>query len=352
MYRIFSHFSRSFPFHLKPKLLNQEGNHGHLRKVYKKISVFQSGLSKLHPKRDTRIHQTAKSFHIIPDAINIRHCREADIKTFLQLTRKEGWDNTEFDCRAVLKLDSSSFIVAADDADTPLGFIVVFDMFSDTCYSGQLIVKDAFRGRGVGRKLLTALWERIGEKNLCIYSTENLIESYRKQGILLESIRSIAYRGIITSGCKELKTNENECDIVPLTDHIWHDLLAYDSIVYKGKSREKILRLWFVGEYVYTVVAFSKGKVSGYGSFIKADDNQYIIRTVFGDNSKVVDEILDNMLARIPLGAMLTFVLLADKEVPSRFSGFEPTIVTQTMSTKFKIETESDKMFYICYHFV
>lgn len=227
----------------------------------------------------------------------------------------------------------------------------MYNMLSNTTYIGHFIVGKDNRGNGIGKKLWRMMTQRTQDQNLCLDAVDSLVQWYVRQGFVHKSYQLKSFTGVVSSQCRS-NVGKQKYDIVPVADDTWPMVLTYDKRVYRGVDREQIVRAWLSGSGIYSVVALSDKTVNGYGSFVNVVENEYSVRTVFGDNEDVVEHILENMLKQIPNGAILTFAWMTDKLLPERFRGFKLSLVQQRLYTKFKIETETDMMYIVCDHMV
>lgn len=227
----------------------------------------------------------------------------------------------------------------------------MYNMLSNTTYIGHFIVEKANRGNGIGKKLWRFMTQRTQYKNLCLDAVDSLVQWYVQQGFVHRSYQMKSFTGVVSSQCRT-NVGKQKYDIVPVANDTWSMVLAYDKRVYHGVDRERILRAWLSGSGIYSIVALSDKTVNGYGSFVNVADNEYSVRTVFGDNEDVVEHILENMLKHIPNGASLTFAWMTDKLLSERFRGFKLILDQQRLYTKFKIEPETDMMYIVCDHMV
>lgn len=283
--------------------------------------------------------------------ITIRYSKPGEVKDLVRLMREEkGWDNTEFDCNAALAISPNAIIVAADHNDNAVGFFGVCPAVKDTIYLAHWIVHKSVRGKGVGGKLWAAMMDHTGSTNTCLDGVENMVDYYKARGYGIESFKIRNFTGLITAGMKQTDHTDKKYQIVPLNDRLWPALLNYDNDVYNGVDREKILRAWFTGDCVYAVVALANNAIAGFGSVINANVNEFCIQTLSADNDQVVNEILCNMISKMPVGATVTFSLLADKPIPACFREFKETVGEQRLFSHYELSTKREKMFLINHH--
>ncbi|XP_045202992.2 uncharacterized protein LOC123556392 [Mercenaria mercenaria] len=283
----------------------------------------------------------------ITDKIHFRHAVAEDIDNLVAMTNEEGWWYTAFHYKVLLKLDPFAITVAADEADTPVGFIGVCNVLPGIAYNGPFIVRKDFRGVGIGNILNKLMKELIAERNGCMDLDHDFVEHYVQKGFIHKSYKFKLYKLTVSDYCRNVNEKASKCNIVPITNKLLPFVLEYDRGIYRGLDRERILRACLFGDSVHTVAALCDETIKGYGSLIKSTTNTYSISTLFGDSENVVEDILGNMLELVPNGASLIALLVEDKQLSKRFSRFETYFIMQRIFNKFNIETDLDRMYYV-----
>ena len=155
--------------------------------------------------------------------------------------------------------------------------------------------------------------ERAGQRNVCLDSSLDTAEWYRRQGFIYESFKLHTYSTIITSDMRN--SFQTPYNVIPLSESTWHCLLEYDKQVYPNLEREKSLRAWC--RDCTTVLAFLGEDIVGYGCIHTKYDNAFGLQNVFGDNELVVETILRYLTAQLPDGSEVYFYLIEGKPVLS-----------------------------------
>lgn len=286
--------------------------------------------------------------------IKIRQSKADDIPVLVGMLEEEGgWDNTEFDCQAELRLDPQSILVAADSSDQPLGFLGVSLAVEDNYYLGHYIVRKDLRNKGIGRKLWATMLDRTKDANVILDGVEKMVPWYKSQGFHFESFKIRNFAGSVTDEMKQRKQSSDQgYEVVPLTSELWPALLNYDRDVYQGIDRGNILRAWLTGDCADVFVAINSNVVVGFGSAINSYEDRFCIQTVTADSESIAESILDRLIEKMPAGAVASFALVADKPLPGCFASFEETLREQRLFTKYEIDTKREKLFMINHHYL
>ncbi len=94
------------------------------------------------------------------DKIVIRQMREEDIPGAMQLKKAENWNQTEDDWRTLLKIDPHVCLAATSDSKV-VGTVTAANYNNELAWIGMMLVDKDFRGRGLGKCLLTTLLEKL-----------------------------------------------------------------------------------------------------------------------------------------------------------------------------------------------
>lgn len=216
-------------------------------------------------------------------------------------------------------------------------------------YLGNFIVRKDLRRKGIGRLIWKAMLERAGNQNIVLDGGSKMGDWYTDHGFPFHTFKILFHLVTVTMDMK--KSIQSKYETTALSDDMWPSLMEYDKYVYTSFDRERILRAWFAGDKVRVVIAKDAGEIVGYGSIHRMPHNHYGIRNVFADNEAVIETILHDMLADLPEGTTVHFTLVDGKPLPKYIQHsvyLEET--AQRMFSKFKIETNTDKMWLATAH--
>ena len=98
------------------------------------------------------------------------------------LSRQAKWPHRPEDWRMVLELSAGT--VAVDDHGRVVGTILMTPFGRDCATINMVIVDEALRGRGLGRRLMDAALTLAGDRPLRLTATEDGLPLYRKLGFV------------------------------------------------------------------------------------------------------------------------------------------------------------------------
>lgn len=216
-------------------------------------------------------------------------------------------------------------------------------------YITAFIVRKDQRGKGVGKKLWSAMLNAAAGNNLVLDGAAPIKDWYKEHGFYYEAYYSTFCSGIITS--KEFMADHSVYNIVPLSEELWPTLIEYDSLIYPY-SRERVLRAWFHGPDTYSVVALHGKRLVGYANFHWKSENHCNVRALYADNQDVADALLVNLLKKVHVGSKAAFNLLSDKPLPKYFADFKRFQTAHRLFTREISPVQTDKIFFNTTHMV
>ena len=96
--------------------------------------------------------------------------------------------------------DESVFALACVDGGIVIGVIVVKVLTRASFEILSIAVETAFRGKGIGSKLISSVIERLSCSHICAETDDNAVGFYRKYGFDIKSLGE-KYPGIIRYHC-------------------------------------------------------------------------------------------------------------------------------------------------------
>ena len=183
--------------------------------------------------------------------MNIDRILQEDIVKISDLT-PEKWDNigpiieqyTKFDFCHPIKLTENNGIHG-------IGTVIFYE---NTCWIAHLIVRESFRNKGIGTRILKNLLEyseNKGYKTVLLFATEMGLPLYKKWGFEIQT-EYVHYK---RSKDIEYKSNPNIRFFQKMDLKM---VIELDKIA-TGENREKILSQFNNDSYVY-----DNGKINGY----------------------------------------------------------------------------------------
>ncbi|KAH3854463.1 uncharacterized protein F36G3.2-like [Dreissena polymorpha] len=246
--------------------------------------------------------------------------------------------------KANVALDPKYLMVAVDENDEPVGYGGITLATPDICYIGNFIVREDWRGKGIGQLISQALIERAGDRNIAMDAVSYMGDFYERNGFKF-STSNVAYNTVCVNEAMK-KSVQSEFKCRDLTEDLWPMVTKYDRQVYPTLDRERILRAWFCAEGSRAMVAFRVNQVVGYGSIHEKPHQEYGLKNVFADNESVVEAILRELFKEVPEGRLAHFEKDEGKPMPKYLehsvSRFDFTGIR--MYNKYPLETIGDKM--------
>jgi len=196
----------------------------------------------------TRVKKSVQIRALTPDDLPLAH----------GLSREQQWPHRERDWARMLEMGDG--IIATSD-DGVVGTTMWWPQGDDHATIGMVIVSNAAQGMGVGRKMMEAAIDRLGDRSLILNATDEGLNLYRSLGF--ESFGSIyQHQGAAFSvPIPELIPNER---VAPLKVGEWPDIVRLDREAV-GIDREHIVS--YLCEYAHGVVLNRDGEQAGYAFF-------------------------------------------------------------------------------------
>jgi GNAT superfamily N-acetyltransferase len=113
-------------------------------------------------------------------SINLLAFGAVHLKDALRLSRQANWPHRLEDWKMALEL--SEGVVAIDSADRVVGTVLVTPFKTETATINMVIVDEAVRGRGLGRKLMQAALSMAGTRRTRLIATREGLPLYQRLG--------------------------------------------------------------------------------------------------------------------------------------------------------------------------
>lgn len=194
----------------------------------------------------------------VKKSIQIRALTPDDLPLAHGLSREQQWPHRERDWARMLEMGDG--IIATSD-DGVVGTTMWWPQGDDHATIGMVIVSGAAQGMGVGRQLMEAAIERLGDRSLILNATDEGLNLYRSLGF--EAFGSIyQHQGAAFSvPIPQLIPNER---VAPLKVGEWPDIVTLDREA-TGIDRGHIIS--YLCEYAHGVVLNRDGEQAGYAFF-------------------------------------------------------------------------------------
>lgn len=190
-------------------------------------------------------------------AYKIRAMTQADLSTCLSFTQAVKWPHQLHDWQLHFDLGNGSVVV--DQEDNVVGTILWWDFGANYATVGLVVVPDHMQGNGLGRKLMNAVMEQAGSRNLQLVATlagKRLYEQcgfvevgeiYQIQGTPNNRQAEALPEGVVCKG---------------ITDAQLAEIIALDNTAYQAERNTLITALLKQGP---GVCLYQEDKLIGYG---------------------------------------------------------------------------------------
>lgn len=170
------------------------------------------------------------------DKLVIRAMREDDIPGAMRLKTAENWNQTEDDWRTLLNLDPTLCLVATSD-DKVLGTVTAANYTNELAWIGMMLVDKEFRGRGLGKRLLTTLIEKPGAcQSIKLDATPAGLPLYKSLGFREE----LCIDRMAITQFETVPPNEIHPSVIPLSVTNWQNVIDLDHAFF-GADRSRLI---------------------------------------------------------------------------------------------------------------
>lgn len=118
----------------------------------------------------------------------------ADIHAAVELSDEQQWPHRQEDWELFLGLGEG---LVAEQAGKLVGTTMAWRFGSDAATIGMVIVSGSAQKQGIGRKLMEAMFDRLGNRTIILNATEEGMPLYRKLGFV-ETGRILQHQGVLS----------------------------------------------------------------------------------------------------------------------------------------------------------
>lgn len=204
-----------------------------------------------------------KSFELVA-----RDIREVDVKLLHALSIAVGWPHRPKDWDLLRRAGQG--IVAVDGIGRVFGSAMWFPHGREFATVGSVITSPRTQAQGTGRWLMQQVFERCGDRNLSLNSTDAAYHLYLSLGFRKEAI-VYQWQGEVVSPLPALPVLDGE--LRPLSAENLEEIAALDERAF-GTNRQKLLALLSDGASICTlsrggeIVGYSMNREFGRGHVI------------------------------------------------------------------------------------
>ena len=203
----------------------------------------------------------------------------------------EGWNIGRCDAGIFHATDPQGFF-GAFVGEELAGAISAAAYSADFGFIGFFIVKPEYRGHLLGPALGNKAIEYLGARNIGVDGVEAKEKHYENHGFKL------AYNNVRFEGMAD----DDACldGLVDAADVPFDELAAYDRRFFPA-ARHSFLSLWINQPEGFSVAAYGKNGISGFGT-IRSCRKGYKIGPLFADDRQTAERIFVSLTAKIPRG--------------------------------------------------
>lgn len=189
--------------------------------------------------------------------MRIRTMTLDDLETVLGWAREEGWNPGLHDARAFLASDPDGFLIGEIDGN-PVAAVSVVQHAPDLGFLGLYLVRDGFRGQGLGFAIWQAGMARLEGRTVGLDGVVAQQPNYRRSGFAL-SHRNVRFSGAAPAPA------EPGAELRPLDPALRAAVAPFDAAI-TGYARPRFLDAWLAPAPSREGLALVRdGVLTGYG---------------------------------------------------------------------------------------
>ena len=173
-------------------------------------------------------------------SFKVRPMLPDDLDHVLNLSKKEGWNQTEKDWRLLIENPLNTCLVV-ENIKRIIGTATALSHSNKVAWIGMVLVDKDFRGRGAGKILMTHLLEKLQRfKSIKLDATPAGQPLYAKLGFVDEHI---IYR-MTNPSMKKLYYDKRDQGIRPMLSEHFREMIKFDEQIF-GVDRKYLLENLF-----------------------------------------------------------------------------------------------------------
>ena len=258
-------------------------------------------------------------------SLGIRQMEKRDLPTILELINIEGWNYDMSEMERILKVSPGSSLVACVEGKVVGG--ITIGIVGDRCVLGHVVIRDGWRGKGVGANLMDKVirnMESLGVSIFEVLSIKDAIPFYRRHGFRLVEVLDTHTKTLTADDVKHIKYER----IRTLSSND-SDMICELNIRVTGFDRHRIIQCFLEDFPGMAKGLFEKDRLIG---FIMARTNPRM--TDIGpwtmSNPNVADgtRLFHSILMELPVDRMTIFGVSVDNRIAKEIAaanGFKST---------------------------
>ncbi|XP_005099523.1 uncharacterized protein LOC101858273 [Aplysia californica] len=248
---------------------------------------------------------------------SIRSMQVEDIPKLHALLAENKW-NMELDyLNCIFSTDPTGLLIVEDEQGNVIGHNGILKHGSHLASFGMNIVKDGYRELGIGKKLLQATMELMGDRNVGMNSLSNRVTFYEQFGWKVSSFTLSYNQGKVNLDFIkhplavgfELMSSDNVS---------FEELFSYDTEIHTV-PRKRFLDFWINHKKAQSFVAVRSGKIVGY-CVLRPADVGWKMYPLYADDKNVAHALFCKAVSLIPKGEDLIFTLPVENEEANKLA--------------------------------
>jgi len=227
--------------------------------------------------------------------LTIERMTASDMDLALEWAAAEGWNPGLHDAPCFHRTDPDGFFIARL-AGEPVG-VVSAVAYDDTFgFAGFYIVREEFRGQGIGRALAARALERLGGRIVGLDGVLEQQENYRRNLGARLAYRNLRYR------LDARPAQDGGPGLVPVSRIPFEQTADYDARCFPVR-RDRFLGLWLSMPQAVALASVVDGRLTGYG-MVRACRTGWKIGPLFADDPETAHRIFCALCSRAGTGPL------------------------------------------------
>lgn len=223
----------------------------------------------------------------------VRTMTRDEVNIAIDWAAKEGWNPGIGDAECFFRTDPDGFLLGQLNGE-PVAAISAITYGRSFGFLGFFIVREEFRGMGLGFHIWNAGLKRLDGRSIGLDGVVAQQDNYKKSGFTL-AYRNIRFQG--NSG----RTKSNREGIRLLSELPFDDVNAYDRSFFPDK-RKAFLQCWINQKNCTALGVMEHDQLAGYG-VVRSCRYGYKIGPLFADKPDLAEKLFCALTSAVPEGS-------------------------------------------------
>jgi GNAT superfamily N-acetyltransferase len=182
-----------------------------------------------------------------------------DLESGMKLSKAEGWNQTENDWRVFFE-DPANVCILAECNNKVIGTTTSINYGNDGAWIGMVLVDKDYRGMGVSKSLLSAIFEKLAScKSIKLDATAAGQPVYQKFGFKDEYLIS----RMANLSVKEVSVQDSDSKLEAMYAEDLQGIIELDELVF-GANRKQLIEFLFKKYPGIATLLRTDGKIAGF----------------------------------------------------------------------------------------